>query len=350
MAGGTTTTNHSFAVGPGWKGLLAEVGVEHSAVLRRAGLPDDFLNQPNPRLTPEGFLRFSEALEVLIPDPGFWVKLTDAMSPEWFSPPVFAALCSPDLTVAAQRLSLFKPLIAPMTLDVAESGDGLELRYRWKRTALKPPASLHGMEALFITKLARLGTRERVRPTRVRVPELPPGQRDYEAFLGVRIHGGSEAIEISFSSTDARRPFLTANPAMWSIFEPELRKRLADLEGNATFESRTRAVLIEALPSGQTEMDKVARRLGVSGRTLQRRLREEDTSFKEVVRSTREGFARHYLRRTNLTSTEIAYLLGFEEPTSFFRAFHRWTGSTPEQLRRSAQDQPPPGDPPPGYA
>ncbi|MCB9697640.1 MAG: helix-turn-helix transcriptional regulator [Alphaproteobacteria bacterium] len=81
-------------------------------------------------------------------------------------------------------------------------------------------------------------------------------------------------------------------------------------------------------------MERVARRLAVSTRTLQRRLREEGTSFKEVVDTTREGLARHYLGRTQLSASEIAFLLGFEEPNSFFRAVQRWTGTTPETLRR----------------
>jgi len=126
---------------------------------------------------------------------------------------------------------------------------------------------------------------------------------------------------------------------MWAIFEPELRKRLADLEGNATFSERTQAVLLEGLPSGRFGMGDVARRLAVSSRTLQRRLRGEGTSFKAVVDTTRESLAKHYLGRTQLTGTEIAYLLGFEEPNSFFRAVQRWEGTTPESLRRQLVSQ-----------
>ncbi|MEM6293146.1 MAG: AraC family transcriptional regulator [Myxococcota bacterium] len=145
-----------------------------------------------------------------------------------------------------------------------------------------------------------------------------------------------DIIRVTFNSADAHRPFLTANRAMWDIFEPELRRRLSDLEGDATFAERTRTVLMEGLPSGQFAVDDVATRLAVSSRTLQRRLRSEGTSFKEVVDATRETLARHYLGRTRLTATEIAYLLGFDEATSFFRAFHRWTGTTPEALRQQS--------------
>ncbi|MCO4773626.1 MAG: AraC family transcriptional regulator ligand-binding domain-containing protein [Deltaproteobacteria bacterium] len=331
--------NRTYAIGEGWKGILAHAGVNSLDVLRRAALPADLLNRDNVELTPESFFRFFEALDAQVDDSSFWVRLTEAMSPEYFTPPMFAALCSPDLATAAERLSRFKPLMGPITLDVRSGGDGLELTYRWKEGSGTQPAYIHGMEAMFVTRLARLGTRQRVCPSEVIVPELPRDPQPFEDYLGIPMKRG-ELIRVRFASSDAQRPFLTASRAMWSIFEPELGKRLADLEGDATFADRTRAVLMEALPSGQLGMATVARHLGVSSRTLQRRLRSEDTSFKALVDATRESLARHYLGRTHLSATEIAFLLGFDEPTSFFRAFQRWTGTTPETVRRQLVGQP----------
>ncbi|MCA9701108.1 MAG: helix-turn-helix domain-containing protein [Myxococcales bacterium] len=302
-------------------------------MLRRAGLPEDTLNRENVRLTTESFLCFFEALDASVGDTNFWVRLTEAMSPEFFEPPVFAALCSPDLAIASERLARFKPLIGPIVLDVHDGAGGLELSYRWKNAGLRQPAYMHGLEALFVTKLARMGTREHIRPSAVIVPEFPRDPQIFEDYLGIRMKRG-EVIRVTFDAADAHRPFLSANRAMWDIFEPALRKRLADLEQDATFADRTQAVLMEALPSGQAGMDNIARRLGVSPRTLQRRLRDEGTSFKAVMDTTRESLALHYLRRTHLTATEIAFLLGFDEATSFFRAFQRWTGMTPETLRQ----------------
>ncbi len=322
-----------YAIGDGWKGILAEVGVDHLDVLRRARLPEDLLSRSDVRLSTDALFRFTAALDDSVGDAAFWVRLTDAMRPEWFSPPLFAALCSPDLATAAQRLSLFKPLIGPITLEVSDDPEGLRLRYRWKDRSLSPPASMHAIEALFVVKLARLGTRQRICPTSVEVPALPSDPRPCEDFLGVRLRRGDDIV-VRFRPADAHRPFLTSSAAMWSIFEPELRKRLADLQAEATTAERATAVLLEALPSGDFAVDSVARRLALSSRTLQRRLRQEGTSFKELVADTRLRLARHYLHRTRLSATEIAYLLGFDEPTSFFRAFSRWTGTTPETMRR----------------
>ena len=75
----------------------------------------------------------------------------------------------------------------------------------------------------------------------------------------------------------------------------------------------------------------------MSGRTLQRRLADEGVSFRTIIQATREKLARHYLTSTQLSYGEVAFLLGFDEPSSFFRAFRDWTGNTPESVRLAAQ-------------
>jgi AraC-like DNA-binding protein len=333
------SSNFGYSLDPSYKALLATVGVSHEEILRRAGLPDDLLNQPGVRISTEQFFAFARAIEETVDDPTFPITLADSVGAEAFSPPLFAALCSPNLTIALTRLSRFKPLLAPVRIGVESDETGLHITFGWLESDLGPPPYLIGSEPLFVVKLARMGTRHHVRPTEVGLPVLPPSQPDYEAFLGCRIERSDE-LRMSFSVDDATRPFVTNNDGMWQIFEPQLRQRLADLEGSASFEARTRSVLMEALPSGQASVDIVASRLAVSPRTLQRRLQEEGTSFKAVVRNIRERLSRHDLGTTRLSSNEIAYLLGFEEPNSFYRAFHNWTGTTPEALRQSLQPRP----------
>ena len=97
--------------------------------------------------------------------------------------------------------------------------------------------------------------------------------------------------------------------------------------------ARVHGALLELLPSGHPTMDGVARALAVSTRTLQRRLREEGTSYRAVLGQTRESLARHYLTSSALSTAEISFLLGYEEPNSFYRAFRGWTGETPDAVR-----------------
>ncbi len=122
---------------------------------------------------------------------------------------------------------------------------------------------------------------------------------------------------------------------MWAFFETELNKRLSDLTESATSEDRVHSALLELLPSGEGSIDAVAKKLGTSSRTLQRRLGTEGLRLQTLLDGTREALAKHYLRTSDLSGAEISFLLGFKDPNSFFRAFSAWTGTTPERARRN---------------
>ena len=136
-----------------------------------------------------------------------------------------------------------------------------------------------------------------------------------------------------FSAFDARRPFLTRNDEMWETFQPGLRRRAAEAGDYRSVRAEVEEALFVLLPSGRAAMRDVASELGIGERTLQRRLADEGTSWLDVLNGTRERLARHYLASTDLNATEISFLLGFADPNSLFRAFHRWTGTTPESWR-----------------
>jgi AraC-like DNA-binding protein len=123
---------------------------------------------------------------------------------------------------------------------------------------------------------------------------------------------------------------------MWGFFEPELRRRLSHVDATASTEDRVRAALVELLPAGRTSMRDVATELAMSTRILQRRLGEEATSFQAVLASTREALARNYLTDSGMTAAQVSLLLGYADPSSFHRAFHAWTGDTPERVRSGA--------------
>ncbi|MCG8419280.1 MAG: AraC family transcriptional regulator [Proteobacteria bacterium] len=322
-----------FPVEPGWQVLLKDLGIVASDVLRRATLPEDLFSRPRATLKTDEYFRFWRAIEEEVNDPLFPLRLGQAVTTEFFYPPIFAAMCSPNMLIAMQRLSHYKRLVAPQALHVTEETGVVSLSCEWLDGTVNPPPSLVAAELTFIVQLARIGTRELIKPLQV-VSDIPVEPLDeYERFFGCSVRQGNQAAVV-FSEVDALRPFLTANESMWRTFEPELRRRLADLDASATIADRVRAALLELLPSGQASMDAVLKKLALSKRTLQRRLQGENTSFQEVLSATREALARHYVGTTSLSGAEISFLLGFEDPNSFFRAFNDWTGTTPERMRR----------------
>jgi AraC-like DNA-binding protein len=167
------------------------------------------------------------------------------------------------------------------------------------------------------------------------VLEHPVPDPAFVDFFGVTPEVGDRA-RVTFRAEDATRPFLTANPDMWSAFEPHLQRRMQLMEASRSVTERVRERLLECLPSGQATADTVARRMGRSRRTLARQLAAEGTSFRALVATVRHELALHYLRRTDISYGEIAFLLGYDETSSFFRAFRAWEGSTPEATRRAS--------------
>jgi len=329
--------NKAFSVGIGWQALLKDFGLQSARVLRRAGLPEDLLSRGRQGLSAEEYFRFWRALETEAGDVMFPLRIVEAVSAESFDPPLFAALCSTNLMQAVQRLAKYKQLVAPMSLEVnvGKSGD-LTVSPHWLSVQTDVPYSLQVAEIAFFLRLARLATREPVKALRLTLPKLPSGAyaRRYESFFGAPVRHG-ENPSITFAAGDVLLPFLTANEGMWRVFEPDLRRRLSELDATAMTAERVRAVLLELLPGNAATIEKTAERLGMSKRTLQRRLEDEGKSFRALVNATRESLARHYLGSTTMSGGEIAFLLGFEDPNSFYRAFQDWTGQTPDSARHA---------------
>lgn len=151
----------------------------------------------------------------------------------------------------------------------------------------------------------------------------------YEKFLGVEAETG-EKNALIFTEQDAHVPFVTHNESMWS-FCRSCENGLLRWKWTTQcprVSARVRSALVELLPSGECSIDDVCRVLGMSRRSLQRKLKEEGTSFQQQLNHTRELLTKNYLRNTKLSSEDIAYLLGYQNLNSFYRAFSLWTGKS----------------------
>jgi AraC-like DNA-binding protein len=238
-------------------------------------------------------------------------------------------------------LAQYKRLVGPLTMEVNISNTETKVTLACYGNTQAIPRSLSAAELVFFTQLARLATRERIVPLAVSTPDLPGNGDLYEAFFGCPLKQ-SDAIQISFSVQDAKRPFLTDNLAMWQAFEPGLRKRLSALDKQASTSDRVRGVLLEMLPAGMSSIDAVAQRLALSKRSLQRHLGDEAVSFQDVLNTVRQELAQHYLINSTISPGEISWLLGFQESNSFIRAFRSWTGKTPGAYRMGHERAAPP--------
>lgn len=159
-------------------------------------------------------------------------------------------------------------------------------------------------------------------------------RRCYEAFVGSELRTGAAHAALWFEPGLLACPVSSADPELALYFTAMLAKAAGFGATEATLIRQVRIAIRDALVHGTADAAKVAKSLGLGQRTLQRRLGELGTGFTEVLDSTRRTLAEGYLRDPRLGLAEIAYLLGYDEQTSFFRAFRRWHEVTPGEFRR----------------
>lgn len=320
-----------YALDIGQQVLLADLGISLPDVLKRAKLSPSVLSAENASLSVPEFYALWSAIGDEANDPQLPMRIVEAITSDVFSPPLFAALCSADLEAAARRIAHYKPLIGPIRIGVERSQDRLTISVDW-RSATPPPPILAAAELGFWLRLPRIATRSEILPIAAGMPVALDDAAPFEDYVGCEIEHTNRQF-LAFSLEDADRPFLTADTSMWEIFEPQLSRRLHELSKDASVRDRTRSALIELLPGGEASVGEVARSLAMSPRTLQRRLSEEGLSFQEVLDETRESLAREYIGRGDLSPGQVSFLLGYKNPSSFYRAFQNWTGQTPAALR-----------------
>jgi AraC-like DNA-binding protein len=168
---------------------------------------------------------------------------------------------------------------------------------------------------------------------------MPNATAELHSFFGCRLRFRRPANALVFAREQLSRPVALADPALLTTLEQFVQARLARLREGGTWGGKVRSWLGRTLArGGKTTITAVARELGVSGRQLQSRLKEEGTSYQKLLDQVREELALDYLKQGEGTLCELAFLLGYSEQSAFNHAFKRWTGSTPGefvQKRRS---------------
>lgn len=324
--------NRRFIFDKSFRFIFAFLKISETKVLQQAKLPVDLFDMKVISLSTEQYFDlWTAVLEQTDADEPIPLKFEKLPLFASLSVPVMAALCSPDFLTFCDRIREYKPLIGPLNLKLSSN----ESQFKVEITHIDESIELHPLiiasEFVFFMKMLRYGSGEEIVPEKVEVVSFDnhPGYTEYFGTEPVLAKKNVLTVKLE----DAKKPFTVADQSVWARFEPELRKRLHELELDSSFAAKVRAVLMEMLPMGKCSIDRVSEKLCVSSRTLQRRLKMENTNYQQQLNHSRELLAKHYLGTTSISITEISFLLGYEEPSSFSRAFSLWVGESPEAYR-----------------
>lgn len=273
-------------------------------------------------------------------DPCFGLHLAGHVQPSAMQGLGFAWLASNTLRDSLDRLARFSRLLHPiLKISLEKTGETDDLvvtgQEQWPDFEF---ASADLAMAVFL-RMCRMTAGETVDPEIVYLQRPQPPtedcREDFANFFHATVVYDAAENRLRFASAQLDKPLPTPNPELARISDQTVVDYLARYDRESTA-MRVRAHIIEHLPDGAPQQQRVANTLHLSLRSLQRRLKEEGTSFKDLLEETRRELALNYIRETHRPIGEITYLLGFSEPSNFTRAFRRWTGMAPAEYRERA--------------
>jgi len=314
---------------------LDQLGVDTPAVLRRCRLDGDALARLPERVPYAIFHDLFVALGEVTGERSFGVRLAELGRPEIYDVFGYVLRSSATLGDALLRTGRYLRLVTDavdFTLHV--DGDRALLLHRDSSTAVSHPEAIEFAVAA-VAVIARRMTGKALVPIEARfIHDAPADVAHHVRVFGApvrfrQLQNGlvfpAELLHLEIASRDAR---------LCALLERQAEQLLAALPEAGHYTRRVQELLAEELRGGSPTAARIAKRLAMHPKTLGRRLRLEGTSLQQLLDSVRRGLAERYLIASDTSVSEVAFLLGFADPTAFHKAFKRWTGITPHAFRR----------------
>jgi AraC-like DNA-binding protein len=326
------TTSSSWA-----SGIVAALelgGVDCRSLFAQLGLDYGALTDPDARFAQDAMTRLWHLAVEASGNPAIGLNMAKILRPSSFNVVGYAVMSSRNLQEGFARLVRYQRII----------GEGADLSFHSTPESYEMVLAIHGdrlpsasqsAEASLAYSLSfcRWLTGKPLYPRLVSL--MGPAPEDlapYQAVFQCPLKFNAEHYALLFERADLDAPLPSANEALAQLHDRFAGDYLARFSG-ARVTHQVRQVLCRLLPQGEPKREAVAQALLLSERTLQRRLQDEGTSYQHLLDDSRRELAGQYLGQANLTLLEISYLLGFSDPSNFFRAFRRWFDSTPGEYR-----------------
>jgi AraC-like DNA-binding protein len=313
---------------------LNSQGCDPAPLLTATGISMDDCHDPNVRIPTVKMQELWRLAVATTGDPAFGLVVAHHFQPAILHGLGFAWLASDTLCDALGRLVKYSHLINVLPdFRLDNSHDTVDLVVTVPDLG---PDFVHAATdaglAIFL-RMCQITAGSAVMPVHVTMQRPEPADKSaYEDMFGPSIEYAAPAHRLSFDATLVNTRLATAHPELARLNDQTVIDYLARCE-RSSLTMQVRARIIEQLPDGRPSQEDIAQTLNTSLRSLQRRLKDEETNFKSLLNETQQQLAIQYIRDSSRTLGEIAYLLGFSEPSNFTRAFKRWTGKSPGEFR-----------------
>ncbi len=315
-----------------WAALKA-IGLTPGAILRHSNLPPTAYTGESFVTTSQNFAIW-HAIRELSNDATLGWKAMSLVETDQYHPTLLAALHARTYRESIERLARYKQLCSAEEFRITPKGDEVLIEVSWPFAGdEQPPALLIDAVFALVTELGRRGTKTKLKPKRVELARSGESFNGLEDYFGSPVKYRAARDVLVLRASDVALPFATHNDELLDMLTPQFEQRLATGQTKRTLQEQVKWVLKRLLSGSRPDIVMVAKELGMSERTLQRRITEEGTTFRALLNATRHELVREYLRDESVEITEAAFLVGYEDPNSFYRAFRTWEGKTPAEWR-----------------
>lgn len=317
-------------------------GLDTDVAMARAGIAADAISDPDSRIPGEEFEELLVQLIQASDDPLFGLHTSQFVQPGSYSVMGYIAMSAATIQEALSRVQLYEKLVGDMGITDTRINDG-RVEVRWLCRHQRQPARRHLIENVlgsWVRYTRWLAGNEGLTPDRVLLEHGPPSHtliRDYEAVFGCPVQFNQPHSALVASPSLLNHPLRQPDPHLLSTLEAHAARKLQELGIDTTLAQKVRERIRASIHRRLPRKEQVAEELGLNVRTLHRRLREESTTWQQILDGLRQELALGLLRDTDMTQSEIAEQLGYSDIRSFQRNFKRQNGRTPGEYRQETR-------------
>lgn len=315
---------------------LAALGTDVTALLGSVGIERSHLDDVDGRVSVSVDLALWAGALRLSGDECFGLHVAERVRPGAFDVLGYTLRTSATLGGAFERLVRYNHLLHDLA-ELRLTANGGDARLSLRLLPEGTPRQQGEFSLAVFLLFSRQATGTNVVPRAVEFSHAAPADISEHRRIfqsPIRFERPATALVLPRQALDL--PLEHADPGLCAVLERQLRELIARLPPDESVLARVRRLIATELCGGDPSVECVARQMHISPRTLHRRLREAETSYRAVVDDLRQDLAVRYLAEDRLAIAEAAYLLGFSEASAFHRSFKRWTGRTPADYRRDA--------------
>ncbi len=316
---------------------LDSLNVDIDAFLRSLKLDPQAVKAPDTRLPIETYLLIQDEAAKYVNDPSFGLHMGEFAEVGSWSILGYMMMNCKTLGEAVEKSGRYSRIIGNLIEARAEMRLN-KIHVEFFTPPHAPKMSRHCFEATLSStvRMIRNLTGVHLSPLKVTfIYPTPESIAEYERVFSCPVLFGQKENSFTFDWKIISTPILMPSPGLLEHFEQYAQEFLTHLERNDEHTRAVTRIILSKLDDEDLTLEKIAREMAVSVRTLQKRLEEEGVVFSDLLKDIRQRLAQKYLRE-NYSVEQISYLLGFSEPSVFRKAFKKWSGVTPREYREQS--------------